>query len=536
MWGRLNTKPYKQGLALCENMMPDARGTVSGRPGTRHLAVIPNVTDGRLFAYQFQGVLYFIILVDGAMWITDSTGSTPVSHASPYSAAQLAGVIIIARPNSDDIWMLHSDVAPQEMTAAAWTLGAISFTNAPAKWVVGNYPTTCTFYQGRSWFAGMYNDPENFLGSMSGNFTDLTPGVNDNDALDFTLDRKGLIVWIEGGRTLLIGTSNREFVAESIGPIITPSDIQIVQQSAHGSKDVVPIAIGNEEVFISADGRKVRSMVYKWTESGWFANDLTFAADHIMLAGVKDISFARNPDPVLWLVDKDNKLAGCSYQRMGVDTEDLIVGWHRHDLTHDVLDLASDDLEGYSLTGLLQNVGDDIQLSLLGFDEDLIMLDNRVTYDGTETTTITGLDHLEGQTVNVIADGAVASPAVVSSGQIELAIAASVVHVGLGYRQMIETLPLAYYSDSSGAVVHHMKRWNKIVARIYESAKPKIEAIRPATRQVSTPMGTPQPPLTEDVFVTNRGWTTFTQISIYQDLPLILTLLSISGEAAVEQL
>lgn len=48
-------------------------------------------------------------------------------------------------------------------------------------------------------------------------------------------------------------------------------------------------------------------------------------------------------------------------------------------------------------------------------------------------TAISGLSHLEGETVSILADGAVQSDQAVASGAITLTVSATVVHVGLGY-------------------------------------------------------------------------------------------------------
>ena len=60
-------------------------------------------------------------------------------------------------------------------------------------------------------------------------------------------------------------------------------------------------------------------------------------------------------------------------------------------------------------------------------------MDSGITYNGAPTTTITGLDHLEGKEVTALADGSVVTGKTVSSGQITLGTEASVVHVGLPY-------------------------------------------------------------------------------------------------------
>jgi hypothetical protein len=71
--------------------------------------------------------------------------------------------------------------------------------------------------------------------------------------------------------------------------------------------------------------------------------------------------------------------------------------------------------------------------------DDCFFVDSGYTYDSTPTTTITGLDHLEGETVSVLADGAVADDEVVSSGQITID-QASTVHVGLSYTYKLKPM------------------------------------------------------------------------------------------------
>lgn len=74
--------------------------------------------------------------------------------------------------------------------------------------------------------------------------------------------------------------------------------------------------------------------------------------------------------------------------------------------------------------------------------EDAYYADSLITYDGAAATSISGLDHLEGETVKVFADGAIAPDAVVTSGAITLDSAASVVQIGLGYHHVIKPLKI----------------------------------------------------------------------------------------------
>jgi len=74
--------------------------------------------------------------------------------------------------------------------------------------------------------------------------------------------------------------------------------------------------------------------------------------------------------------------------------------------------------------------------------EDCFYVDSGLSYNGTSTTSISGLDHLEGEEVIVLADGNVVEGLTVSSGAIELPRAASKVAAGLTYTPALETLDI----------------------------------------------------------------------------------------------
>jgi hypothetical protein len=59
--------------------------------------------------------------------------------------------------------------------------------------------------------------------------------------------------------------------------------------------------------------------------------------------------------------------------------------------------------------------------------------------------TFAGLDHLEGETVSILADGSVLAQQVVSGGSVTLQYAAGVVHIGLPFTAEIETLDVTIF-------------------------------------------------------------------------------------------
>ena len=80
--------------------------------------------------------------------------------------------------------------------------------------------------------------------------------------------------------------------------------------------------------------------------------------------------------------------------------------------------------------------------------EDAKFVDSLVTYDSTASSAMSGLDHLEGESVSVFADGVVFDDATVTQGAITLKKAtvtttASVVQMGLPYTMKVRSMRLA---------------------------------------------------------------------------------------------
>ena len=79
------------------------------------------------------------------------------------------------------------------------------------------------------------------------------------------------------------------------------------------------------------------------------------------------------------------------------------------------------------------------------FNEDLTAfhyLDSGLSYVGGDTTTLSGLDHLEGEVVDIIGEGSTQTSKTVSSGAITLATATEQAKVGLLYSSDLQTMRL----------------------------------------------------------------------------------------------
>lgn len=83
-------------------------------------------------------------------------------------------------------------------------------------------------------------------------------------------------------------------------------------------------------------------------------------------------------------------------------------------------------------------------------------------------TTISGLDHLEGETVAILGNGAVQASKTVSSGLITLQTRASIVHAGLPFTSELETQRLEGGSKD-GISQGKIRRINEVILRLYRS-------------------------------------------------------------------
>ena len=146
--------------------------------------------------------------------------------------------------------------------------------------------------------------------------------------------------------------------------------------------------------------------------------------------------------------------------------------------------------------------------------------------------TVTGLSHLEGQTVSILADGATHPTKVVSSGSISLDRASKKVKVGLSYTSILQTMRINAGSQN-GTAQGKTKRIYEVTARLFESVGIEVgpdlnNMERVPFRTSSDPMDQGIPPFTGDKEVEFRGnFETDGFIFVRQTQPLPLTVLSL---------
>ncbi len=170
--------------------------------------------------------------------------------------------------------------------------------------------------------------------------------------------------------------------------------------------------------------------------------------------------------------------------------------------------------------------------------EDAYYADSMITYDSTSTSTITGLTHLEGETVKILADGGTHADKTVASGQITLDEAASVVQVGLGYSHRIKTLRLEG-GNPAGTAVGKTKRIDGVTFVLLNSQTLRwgpvdTNMFETDFREVTDPMDYATPYFTGDYYTEFDGeWDSDPRIIIEHDDPTPFTLLTMAPELRI---
>lgn len=428
--------------------------------------------------------------------------------------------------------------------SSSWQLGAWSDTTG--------WPSAVEFYEQRLYFAATKNQPQTLWGSISEDYENFTPGVEDDDPVIYTINasRVNAIRWISPVSILAIGTAGGEFKASGgSDDIITPSAVSIRRQTTHGVDNVLPATIANIVLFVQRAGRKLREFSYSFEQDSFVAPDLTLLADHITDSGIIQLTYAQEPDSVLWALRNDGQLVGMTYKR-----EEDVVGWHRHDIGGGLVKsmaVIPDSTSTYDQLWMIiereidGNTVRYIEFLTKGFQSgddlaDAFYVDSGLTYDGEAVTTVSGLDHLEGETVDVLADGATHPKAVVSSGQIALERSASKVHVGLNYESRVQSLRYEV-GGNAGTAQGAIQRIHEVICRFYNTLGAKIGPINDVLDEIpfrlaDDDMDAPPSLVTGDRAVSFSGtYVNGAQIEVLQNQPLPMMLLGLIATITTNQ-
>lgn len=412
----------------------------------------------------------------------------------------------------------------------------------------GDYPGAVSYFEQRRCFAGTTNKPQNIWMTKSGTESNMSYSlpIRDDDRIAFRVAAReaNTIRHIVPLTQLLLLTSSAEWRVTSVNSdAITPSTISVRPQSYVGSSNVQPVIINNTLIYGAARGGHVRELAYNWQASGFITGDLSLRAPHLFdTFDIVDMAYAKAPQPMVWFVSTSGRLLGLTYV-----PEQQVGAWHWHD-TDGVFESCTVVAEGgedalycvirRTINGASVRYVERMASRQFSDQADAFFVDCGATYSGVPADVISGLGHLEGKTVSILADGAVHPQRVVTGGSITLDIEASTVQIGLPIEADLQTLPLAVQLQDGSFGQGRFKNVNKVWLRVYRSSGifvgPSANELTEAKQRTTENYGAPPALKSEEIpLVLTPSWADSGQIFVRQSDPLPLTVVSMTAEVAL---
>lgn len=553
LWGRVDTDQYRKGCETLENFVVDPHGGVRRRGGMKYInSVKDSAKATRLIPFIFSreesyvlelGHQYMRFYTDGAQV---TSGGSVYEIATPWSDTQVWD-LHFAQAN-DIMYIVHSSFKPRKLSrtgAAAWTLVTPTLTDAVwdanSDGHVDGFPRTVVFFEQRLWFGGRTKDPQTLWASKAAAFETFTipasPAADDALELVLASNRQEKIEWLSSQRVLIIGTSGGEHRLIP-NQYLSSGNLPLASRmSTYGGRHIQPEHMGRFTVYIQGSGRQVRTYEQRAASNIelYDSDDLSWMSEHVTTSGIISMSYQLHPYTILWCVRTDGTLLSMTADpALMDDTNFKTVAWAKHTtdgLVESVVTIPNDTADETWVAVKRTNSSGTIRtIEMIDWD---IAVDSSLSYSGSATASVSGLSHLEGKTVSVLADGATHPDVTVSSGSITLTRFASSIVVGLPFTSTLKTVPMESSEDETQQGLR--KRWTKIIVRVISTAHPLVNGTRRPTRHPSTGMDKAEPLVTGDLIYRGQGFDDHAQIEIKQDLPLPCEITSVFGDYEVNQ-
>jgi hypothetical protein len=446
---------------------------------------------------------------------------------------------------------------------------AVGSGNATTRWAFGSwgsvpgYPSHAGFFRNRLVFARA-NDRKLWFSVAADyeNFRDRDEGGQVTNDMSVTLtveadQSANAIQYLITGDDLVIGTAGGEYICteQTDSDPFGPTNAKISSATEFGSRGVEPVRVGGSILFVQRSGRRVREVSYDALRDGYESLDMSILATHIVPKGkqIVQMAYQKEPHSVVWAARSDGLLLGFTFNREQY-TEPPFGGWHRHPLggsgiveslvcvpspTNDRDDLWM--IVRRTINGSTKRYVEFMQAEHeFGDDQkDAFYVDCGLTYDSTPATTISGLGHLEGATVDILADGSTHPQRTVVSGSITLQRSASVVQVGLPCPAKLATMRLEA-GAADGTAQGKTKRIHRMVVRLLDTLGGKMgpsetEVDEILYRSSANPMDAAVPVFTGDKELLWRGgYEKDARVWYVNDQPLPATVVAIMPQIVTQ--
>ena len=329
------------------------------------------------------------------------------------------------------------------------------------------YPKHIEFYQDRLVFANNTKSPFTVWATETAGYHSFRIHIDvlASDSISTNVISSGLneITSLVSLMSLIAFTENGEF-RTSIEPMSAIDNFTLSKQSSGGSCVVKPCIIDNSCIYVRPTKDQIRDFYYQYQIDAYAGDQLDILARHLFDNKIiKQIAY-QGQEKIIWVLFDDGTMVYCTYMK-----EQEVLGWNKFETSGTILSISTIMEDGLDVlylavereTGTFIEKLDKRLTSKLVKDQ--IFCDCALVYSGVYANIITGLSHLEGQLVWVLADGSCYQKTVIN-GEVELNAVAKDVIVGLPYETIVETLDINF--NTNDGTTNSLKR--KIVgADIY---------------------------------------------------------------------
>jgi hypothetical protein len=456
------------------------------------------------------------------------SGSIMLSASAPVFQVAMVGTTLRFRGvrgtimlvfNASAIQVQLSAELPDGEASTDWEEAAFS----PAR----GWPVSVCFHQDRLVIGGSRDLPNRLWMSRSGALFDFDRGRGlDDEGIEFALmsDQVNAIRAVFSGRHLQVFTTGGEWMVS--GDPLTPSSIQLNRQTRIGSpagRVIPPVDVDGATIFAARSGRAIHEFAYTEVAQAYQSSDLGMVASHLIR------------EPVSMAYDQVRRLlhvamADGTMATLTLFRAEQVTGWTRQETAGFFRAVA--EIDGRVFCVVQRGAAYRLERfdAALGLDAAL---------DGVSAAPKarwTGLSHLDGREVGVLADGAPREDAVPVLGAVTLDPPAQSVQLGLKFAHEIEPLP-PELQTAAGARSAPM-RLVSASFRLLETAALSVDLGQGAQpvpfRRLDTALLDAAPPVfSGDVRLASLGWQRDAIRPLWRitgNVPLPMTLLSVSTD------
>lgn len=313
------------------------------------------------------------------------------------------------------------------------------------------WPSSVAFHDGRLFWAGK----DRFWGSVTDQFYTFDAGFEgDAGTISKSIGYGPVdtVNWMLSLNRLMAGTDGSELTCRSSSQNepLTPTNFTPKNSSTQGSARTAAISIDNKALFVARNGRRLYEMAYDGTFDDYAPNDLMALIPEIGDPGIDVIAVQRKPDTRVHIVRSDGTVGVLVFDR--VENVTCWVDVETDGLVEDVCVLPGAE-EDYVYYVVKRTIGgtDYRYLEKWAFESEargaaINKIADSFVYAAAASNVITGLDHLEGESVVAWGGGLDLGTFTVASGSITLHATTTYTSrcAGLSYEARFKSTKLAY--------------------------------------------------------------------------------------------